>query len=184
MYLLRALNSFVPCLERSERQLHCFHQYAMQVESWFKAELLSFLNEEQDAGEIEALQREAPLRVAGRNRKVDIRFTRIEDDGTKQDTWLELKHWLIGRQNATYYGAPWYFKSRHGTGIIDDVEKLQHVPPGSGFILALATRNPGKAEWETGIEAFNSKYGPLVVEGLTQPTDFPGHFFLGLLKTK
>lgn len=182
MYLNHVLKSFASRLDQCDSQLRCFNQHEMQVEGWFKGELLSLLNEKQDAGEIHSLQREAALRVDGRNRKVDIYFERDEVNGTKKEVWLELKHWHIGKQNNTYYGAPWYFKNKQSTCIYGDVEKLKHLQSDTTYILVLATHNPGIQEWEEGIAIFNSKYAPLKVESLTKPYDYPDNYFLGLLR--
>lgn len=181
MYINHVLKSFANHLDQCESQLRCFNQLEMQVEGWFKGELLSFLNEKQNLGEINSLKREAALPVDGRNRKVDVHFVRAENDGSKKEVWLELKHWHIGKQNGTYYGAPWYFKNKQGTCIYGDVEKLKYLQPDTAFILVLATHNPGDTEWEEGIDTFNKTYAPLKIEGLTRPIDYPPTYFLGLL---
>jgi len=89
---------------------------------------------------------------------------------------------LKGYQNKSYYGAPWYFHEKHGSGIIGDANKLTEYVDGSKYMLILATKNPGADEWKEGVVLFNEKYSPLSVSTLTFPKDYPDYFFLGLLQ--
>jgi len=46
--------------------------------------------------------------------------------------------------------------------------------------LILATANPRSSDWHSGVAAFNQKFEHEIVS-LTEPSEFPDTFFLGLL---
>lgn len=49
-------------------------------------------------------------------------------------------------------------------------------------MLVLLTANPGPEKWRVGgVDEFNTKFSPLSVRSLTNPSDYPDFFFLGLL---
>jgi len=107
-------------LQAREDALRCFCDQAVQVESWFKGEILVFLKEEMTNGRIQNFDREVKMDPLGK-KKVDfsVRFPAIPP------VWIELKHWFIGRQRAASYNAGWYFGDRRAYGSIEsDVNKL------------------------------------------------------------
>jgi hypothetical protein len=97
--------------------------------------------------------------------------------------WIELKHWLIGKQKGFLYSPNFYFGDRTSIGIVKDVDKLLRVAsPGSLWLLILLTANPGREAWLAGVEKFNSKFSPRGVNSLTRAEDFPRTYFLGVLE--
>lgn len=154
-------------------RLESFCKNGVQVEGWLKGELLYFLDTEKDAGRLSSFGREAPIH--GR-RKVDIRV--VFDQSLP--AWVELKHWLVGRQGDYRYDARFYFADSTSNGIKRDVEKLK-ITRDDKYVLALATANPGIDNWSEGVARFNEKFAPLQVSSLTDPRDYPADYFLGLL---
>jgi len=161
-------------LKRSEQQLKSFHTYESQVEGWFKGELLCFLNQEKLEGRLPNFGRERQVY------KVDEKYILIDmalqfESGNK---WVELKHW-IGYQNNTRFTPSWYFKYTTKS----EVEKLLTIPGNDDkFMLVLFTPNPDPEDWRAGVEEFNTNFSPLCVRSLTNPSDCPSYFFLGLLR--
>jgi len=144
-----------------------------------KGELLYFLDNEKSAGRIAHFDREVLMGIG--KRKVDFKVEMSTDSGVVE-VWIELKHWLIGDQKGTRYDAQSYFNDPTPVGIKPDVEKLNEVPDDAKFLLILTTKNPGMADWSTGVDRFNEKFSPLHIESLTTPADFPSFYYIGLLK--
>jgi hypothetical protein len=175
--MMLLVSRFAEYLRRSERQLQCFHEYELQVEGWFKGELLCFLDQEKPAGHLLDFELERLVHVGDgrRGMRVDV----VLQFDNKSLSWVELKHWHIGTQNRTYYGCDWYFRN----GVEPEVEKLLTIPEdGDKFMLVLLTKNPGPEEWDAGVRDFNTRFSPLSVCSLTNPSDYPDFFFLGLLR--
>jgi len=165
-------------LRRSEQQLRCFHKYESQVEGWFKGELLCFLDREKRAGRLHDFSRERQVYIDERYILVDIS---LQFD--VRVSWVELKHW-IGRQNNQQFTPSQYFTipRERSDSCAYCVERLLKIPEdGDKFMLVLFTDNPSSNVWNSGVEAFNNKFSPLSVRSLTNPSDYPDFFFLGLL---
>ncbi|MBX3489817.1 hypothetical protein [Parvibaculum sp.] len=164
-------------LERSAKsKLVSFETYSMQVESWFKGEIIHFLGSH---SAISNLRPEYPLQSPGRKRKkVDLKFQLCMEPGPA-DIWIELKHWLRNYQGRTY-DAQKHFRAKDW-GILSEVEALSTVSDGFGYALILCTPNPGDKDWISGVASFNELRSPLMIESLTMPADFPDEFFLGLV---
>ena len=158
--------------------LECFCKHGVQVEGWVKGEMLYFLDSGAVNSRLIKFDREVSIGLG--RKKVDFALT-IEKDNGSQRLWIEIKHWLIGYQKGTRWTASSYFVDTSSVGIKPDVEKLTMIPTGEKFLLVLATANPGKTDWSSGIRKFNSKFKPLCIKGLTNPSDFPPSYFLGLL---
>lgn len=152
-------------------RLDCFCSQGVQLEGWFKGELLFVLDGWHKAKRISDFDREIP--VGGK--KVDIR---IDCEGSCH--WVELKYWLIGMQKGTSYTPNFYFTDR--PGIRNDVSALQSLSStGCPWLLILTAARPDTDAWECGVEKFNQ----LTVANLiprTSPVDFPPSYFLGLLQ--
>ena len=175
-HLLDIVSDFRNVLERRPGILKSFCRHGVQIEGWLKGEILHLLDTKKAEGALPDFDREVAF-GQGR-RRIDLKLTGVNDG----DTWIELKHWLIGYQKGTRYSAGFYFGDPSSVGIRPDVEKLQ-LARGHKFIMVLATANPGADGWRDGIETFNRKFSPLQVNPLTDPTDFPEYYFLGLLST-
>src|SRR5438874_33475 len=88
------VNRFRNTLAEKETQFRLFHKYQSQLEGWFKAELLCWLDSEQAAGRLADVAREVKVQINGGRKSVDLRFTQVQ--GLPELVWLELKHWHIG----------------------------------------------------------------------------------------
>ncbi len=154
-------------------RLACFCEQGVQVEGWFKGELLALLSELRRNASVERFDREVKIE-AGR---VDI----TAHLGGKCH-WVELKHWHIGKQGGTSYGPAFYFCDRE-LGILRDVDKLRNIDShGHGWLLLLLTANPGEDAWLRGLARFHEKFAPRVLTSRTSPSQFPSTYFLGLLE--
>lgn len=153
-------------------QFASFTKHGVQCEGWFKAEMLSLLDSMEAQGVIDEFDRE----VRCQSGIIDLR---LNHNGQH---WIELKHWLIGRQRGTNYGCGFYFRDNSSVGITPDCRKLITCPNDSNrWLLILATSNPGQEPWDKGVADFNNKFSPLHVRSYTQPGEFPASYFLGLL---
>lgn len=154
-------------------RMRSFARHGVQLEGWFKGELLVALDSLKAAGVIKKFDREVK-RPEGR---IDLV---IDSPGLH---WVELKHWLIGSQRGTTYGPGFYFGDPSSVGIVKDVDKLLRIPPQVGrWLLLLLTANPGRAAWNSGLAAFNNKFAPRHLDSCTDPSEFPSSYFLGLLR--
>lgn len=161
--------------DQLEDRMRCFCKYGSQLEGWFKGELLFLLDSAIVSGEVVGCNRE--VRTAAGN--VDL-VVKTRDGRTN---WIELKHWLIGRQGTYSYGASFYFGDPTSVGISRDVDKLRQLSAGGQrYMLILATANPGVEDWTRGVSKFNEKFAPLHVSPMTNPPDYPEWYFLGLLR--
>ena len=172
------VNRFREVLDARRNVLECFSAYGVQLEGWLKGELLYFLHTEKLGGRLYDFEREVSFEQSSR-RKIDLKIT----DNNGHTMWVELKHWLVGDQKGTRYGAGFYLKDPSSVGIRPDVEKLKRVNGGK-YVLTLATANPGMEGWSTGVEEFNRKFPPLRIVSMTDPKDFPSQYFLGLLSVE
>jgi hypothetical protein len=170
---------FQNVLNNREGILVCFCDQGVQLEGWLKGELLYFLTQEKADGRISSFDREA--RFDGNRGRVDIRID-VETNEVATNAWVELKHWLIGYQRGTRWGARDYFGDASSVGIKPDAQKLIAISSGKRYILVMTTSNPGTDHWSAGVELFNQKFHPLRVETMANPEDFPHYYFLGLLK--
>jgi hypothetical protein len=57
---------------------------------------------------------------------------RIPTSSGVLEVWIELKHWLIGRQQGKTYNAQFYFTDPR-VGIKPDAEKLCCISPAGNF---------------------------------------------------
>lgn len=174
--MMSLVSRFAEYLKISEQQLRCFHQYESQVEGWFKGELLCFLDREKHTGRLHDFSRERQVYIDERYILVDIRL-KFDEPDSKRVCWVELKHW-IGYQNNQNWSPYWYFTNTTSPA----VERLLTMPePGDKYMLVPFTPNPGSKDWDAGFKEFNTRFSPLTVRSLTNPSDYPEYFFLGLL---
>ncbi|MBI2587111.1 MAG: hypothetical protein HYW28_14760 [Rhodospirillales bacterium] len=167
-------------LKRREVQLKAFYKFESQLEGWLKGELITFLDHERLDHRIYDFEREA--RIPESRKRVDFRIDFAEGNGIKNTAWIELKHWHIGKQKGIPYTCKFYFGDSN-KGIVVDVRKLDILESECQYLLILMTKNPEKKDWDAGIEIFNRKFSPYLLRPLTQPTDYPDSFFLGLLRS-
>lgn len=152
--------------------MRCFAKHGVQVEGWLKGELLLIFDALVQRQIIQTFDREVPCSRARIDMGVQM----------EQMHWIELKHWLVGKQKGTVYAPSSYFRDASSVGIIGDVRKLLSCPAGDPrWLLILASENPGVEAWRRGIEGFNDKFNPICVTPHTDPAEFPSSYFLGLL---
>ena len=171
---------FKTVLDAHDTHLRSFCAHGVQLEGWLKGEFLNFLDEERTAGKIVGFDREVKL-TSDQRKKVDFTIQVIAD-GEVETIWVELKHWLIGRQKSVMYAASFYFSDPSSVGISTDVKKLAKVVNGGGYLLILATAHPGDDEWQKGVARFNQKFAPLSLRSLAQATHYPASYYLGILE--
>ena len=166
-------------LRRSEQQLKSFHTYESQVEGWFKGELLCFLDREKRTGRLHKFEREkSGDDESGKRTDIVLQFDKPD---SSRVSWVELKH-CIGYYNNRRYDSRSYFRVDNYSCIKRDVEKLLTRPKDDDkFMLVPFTPNPGPKDWRAGVDLFNTNFSPLSVRSLTNPSDYPDFFFLGLL---
>jgi hypothetical protein len=158
-------------------RLKCFSALGVQVEGWFKGELLFLLSKLKNEGLINAYDREIKIKRG----KIDLS---INKNGSHH--YIELKHWLCGYQRSNYLFTPsFYFPDHTSVGIIKDVNKLiSSRKRGDKWLLILVAKNPGDDNWQKGLCAFHQKFSNRKLISLSTPNDFSDSYFLGLLKIK
>ncbi len=178
-YLQSIVTRFRVILDAHDRHLKCFDQHAVQVESWLKGELLPFFDREKTDGRLVDFN----VEVKSGTGRVDYLLV-LPDGPITTEVWIELKHFQIGPQGEQRWIASNYFGNK-SVGIYDDVDKLSKIANGDKYVLILATKNPEYEEngdWAKGVDRFNKKFTPLQIRSLTDPSDFPQSYFLGLLE--
>ncbi len=176
--LINLIANFKKVLDLHEGHLKNFCNYKVQLEGWLKGEFLCFLDDQTKAGNIAGFDREIKL-ATDQRKKFDFRIA-FKLDGKTEYAWLEAKHWLIGCQKGVTYNANSYFTDPSSVGIADDVKKLLNVKEGGRYLVILATANPGKEQWQKGIEKFNQKFAPLAIKEVAQAAKYPDSYFFGL----
>jgi hypothetical protein len=156
--------------------LRCFTEQGIQVEGWMKGEFLAFLTEEKRTARILDFDRE--VLIGQGRKKADVALT-LHESIARDRIWIELKHYLIGRQKGIDYNAFGYFNDP-AAGIRSDIEKLFAVSSPHKYALVLTTAKPKLPDWDAAITGFNRKFRPCL-RSLTDPKDFPEEFFLGLV---
>ena len=169
----RLIGTFVAHFDQLRDRMACFHKYGVQVEGWFKGELLLILYKQVINGTIQSFDRE--VNIEGSRSKVDLKVT-IDDCAH----WIELKHWLIGEQHGTSYSPSFYFGDPQG--LLKDVDKLCSIRgEDKRWLLLLLTKNPGVAAWESGLGKFANKFS-YTLKPYTDPRKFDKLYFLSLLQ--
>jgi hypothetical protein len=169
-------------LEVKEDALRSFCHRGVQVEGWFKGEMIAFLHKEGIH-----FDREVKFGSDKKDRKkIDFQVTLAS-----QVTHIEMKHWLIGNQRGRSYNANWYFSQGRdakgkalSNGIQADFEKLSTIG-GERYILIATTAKPSLHDWQNGVHIFNERalnHNSLSrIKSVTDLGEYPDHFFLGLL---
>ena len=164
-------------LQGKQEQLLTLERDEFQCEGWFKAELLTFLHCNGGENNIQSYEREVKHDSLGRKR-IDLKIS------VGQDThWIELKHWLLGRQRQNNWTAKGYFGDQHN-GIYNDVSKLSLLPDHNRWLLIFISRKPTIDEWNAGIKRFNEKFDPLWISSVIGPINGTERFSCGLLRVE
>jgi hypothetical protein len=174
------MNELLPHIKQHfdglQDRLLCFREQEVQVEGWFKGEILFLLTALRRRGMVQNFDRETGSNGA----KVDL-MLRIAETSH----WIELKHWLVGVQRGARLDPPFYFGNRTSVGIVKDFDKLVSMEKaGPKWFLILLTGNPGNELWERGLAIFHRKFSPRSLIPRSQPDQFPISYFLGLLQVE
>lgn len=152
-----------------------FLRHAVNLEGWFKGELLVALDALSVTGTVASFDREVRMR----NSRIDLC---VEANGQKH--WVELKYWLNGSQRDFNYAPGFYFGDPTEVGITKDVAKLRALDAkGQRWLLILVVSNPGTAAWTVGLAKHNSKFQSKLAMR-SNPAGFPASYFLGLLEVE
>lgn len=152
-----------------------FLRHAVNLEGWFKGELLVALDTLSATGAVAAFDREVRML----NSRVDLC---VEANGRKH--WVELKYWPNGNQRGLNYTPAFYFGDPTEVGITKDVAKLRALDAGDQrWLLILVVSNPGTGAWTAGLAKHNSKFKSNLAMH-SNPADFPPSYFLGLLEVE
>lgn len=167
----------VPLLRRHfnplEDRFVSFLRHEVNLEGWFKGELLVALDTLLATGTVAAFDRE-----------VRVNHSRIDlcVEANEQKHWVELKYWLNGRQRGYNYAPAFYFEDPTAVGITKDVAKLRTLDTkDQRWLLILVVSNPGTVAWTAGLAKHNSKFQSKLATR-SNPADFPPSYFLGLLE--
>jgi hypothetical protein len=117
-------------------RLQCFCRAEVQVEGWFKGEMLFLLEETAARSEIEAFDRE----VERQHRRMDLYLTIAG-----APNWVELKRWLIGLQRGDRWSPSSYFTDSSSVGIHPDVEKPKALDNVCRLVTDIGAEHPTHA---------------------------------------
>jgi len=94
-------------------------------------------------------------------------------------SWVELKHLI----EANFAPSQYFTLSEdRSDSYAYCVKRLLTISENSDkFMLVLFTPNPYSQNWNNCVREFNTNFSPLSVRSLTNPSDYPDFFFLGLL---
>lgn len=154
-------------------RLCVFGRHGVQVEGWFKGELLQLLDSMAQRSKICKVNREVRI-DPNKRAKVDLAFT----TSNNTENWVELKHWT-GSQKGRIYDPKAYFGDKV-IGIFSDVGKLK-IAGGQKWVLVLLTPNTSDLKWSDGVDTFNKKFSQLI-RPYSTPSQFSKNYFLGLLQ--
>lgn len=174
--MINLIERFKKHLQAREDALRSFCDRGVQVEGWFKGEMIAFLDKER-------VDFDPEVKFGSGRRKIDSRVTLAS-----QPAHIEMKHWLIGKQKGKSYDARWYFQQgRKGPGIQADFEKLSAIEgEGERYILIAMTAKPLPDDWQEGVRLFNDRASKdnsrTRISSVTDVGEYPDYFFLGLLR--
>lgn len=90
---------------------------------------------------------------------------------------VELKHLLFKQIKDR---QSWTTINNLKKEVKRDVQKLEKIKGNyRKYIIILCTKNPGKNDWEQGIDMFKKDYK---INCLNNPKDFPEQYYLALLE--
>ena len=139
-------NFYSKLITEDRDRLNLFSSLQIQIEGWFRGELLHFIDSYRNEPRIKELtteSREVAVKHKSR-RKVDLRI-----EINNELYWIELKHILIGKQKGNGFGLNDYFSK--GTYIDNDIQKLNCLKANSAktqhkFCLVFLSTNG----WDNG----------------------------------
>ena len=115
----KVIEKFYSSLTTEDKKdyLTLFSNLQIQIEGWFRGELMNYLKNEKVKMTVE--DREVPINNNNR-RKVDLRI-----EANDEFYWVELKHILVGCQRNHIYELEFYFSN--SAYIDNDIKKLQEI---------------------------------------------------------
>ena len=156
-------------LRNVEDRLECFSRYEFQAEGWLKGELVALFHGMKSRREILDFNREIATDGEGR---IDLAV-----DLSSGRHWLELKHWLIGRQKDQTWNPKDYVWD-----LENEIRKFTAVRAGKrAWVAVLCTRNPGVETWSDALRDFNAENTPQALACEDDPSTYPGSYFLGII---
>ena len=101
---------------KNVRYLELFSKLQIQIEGWFRGELMNYIDRNHCGMTVE--NREVPI-PNDKRKKVDLKI---------YDYWVELKHGLVGCQKGNWFNLNSYFyNGKKGTNIANDIKKLREL---------------------------------------------------------
>jgi hypothetical protein len=159
-------------LKGKQKQMSCFYKYEFQNEGWLKGEFIFLLDKMKADGRILDFERES---IAIGRKKIDL--TVDLGDGRH---FIELKHWLIGKQKNQVWGPNSYFSE-----LENELYKFKAIKAGEkGWICALCTKNPDAEKFNSAMERFNGENSPCKLYAEDSPTDYPETYYFGVINVR
>ena len=110
-------NFYTYLIESKQEYLSLFSDLQIQIEGWFRGELMNFLRN----NNIDITVENREIRINTRtHKKTDFKL-----EFTNEIYWIELKHLLVGYQLDSSFPLKFYFND--DTYIDNDIKKLQEV---------------------------------------------------------
>lgn len=157
-------------------RLATFYQEGVQLEGWFKGEMLFTLDQLRKRKVLRDFDREVRFETA-RRRTIDLKVALPSGPN-----WVELKYWLVGPQKGRRYDPLFYFQDHSSVGIIRDVKKLRSIQrDGHLWLLILSVTDPTLSGWTLGFQRFREKF---CIDLATDcvPTEHGASHFLSLIR--
>jgi len=168
----QVFDAFRNHLKGKRKQIDCFDTYAFQAEGWLKGELVFALHKIKEEGTILDFYRE--FTALGR-KKIDLAV-----DLSDGRHWIELKHWLIGKQKDQEWGPNAYVSD-----LENEITKLKAVKAGhNGWIAVLCTRKPNVEQFNTAINRSNREYAPCKLVVIDDPNNYSLEYYFAAIKIK
>ena len=134
--LVKNFNRYL--IENKHEYLTLFSKLQIQIEGWFRGELMHYLKEINYELTPDNREIKIPNQGPKERKKVDFKI-KINDEWC----WIELKHILIGYQKSkdNRFKLLDYFMSNNSFSVTKDIEKLKKVNPDPAYVLCFASVN-------------------------------------------
>ena len=128
--------------------LQLFSDLQIQIEGWFRGELMHYFKENRYDMTTENREERIPNQDPKKRKKADFK---IKVNG--EWCWIELKHILIGHQKSNNrFKISDYFRSYNSFAVINDIDKLTNVKPDSAYVLAFVLVDDDSITSKNGLE--------------------------------
>ena len=160
-----------------EDRLRAFTKQGVQVEGWFKGEMLCLLDVLKQTKSIYNFDREVTYGQSRRKADFGVQIRPREPMAA-----CELKAWLVGQQKGVEWGVTDFVRESASASIVGDLKKLKTWKKGKRFFCAFCYANPGQAQWDLAMHSLRENYPQFRIRVHTSPHDFPDYFFIGLVE--